>query len=190
MFYYPICISLYIVLLILLIQICNVSKYKISSYLLFLFRHSIIKFLFFFFAIFYESNGLHKHTLDLSSMSMVTILHLNIVVLIVWSSKIFWQFLLHFSSFPLSDLSIWFMPFLPHGPWVTPYTNLNVHGNILSLHIFVLVSMLLPINSHPFFTFFAWKMEFLFFFKFLHNLVTPMSDPSAPSSKCMATPTH
>ena len=45
------------------------------------------------------------------------------------------------------------MPFLPHGPWATPYTNLNVHGNILSLHIFVLISMLLPINSPPFFTF-------------------------------------
>ena len=71
------------------------------------------------------------------------------------------------------------MPFLPHGPWVTPYTNLNVHGNILSLHIFVLVSMLLPINSHPFFTFFAWKREF-FFFLILAQFGDPHERPLSP----------
>ena len=41
-----------------------------------------------------------------------------------------------------------------------------------------------------FFHLFCMEKGIFLFFKFLHNLVTPMSDPSAPSSKCMATPTH
>ena len=98
-------------------------------------------------------------------------------------TKIYSNFCCIFLLFHYQIWAIGLCHFCPiwWAPWATPYTILNDHGNISSLHIYTLVSMFLPINSHPFFTFCIGNEIFVFYH--FCSLMTPMGDPFAPSFK-------